>query len=99
MMNDLEICKRIAEIEGFKFYSDFDQPQIKINGGIANYNPLTDDALCFRLMFKYKVDIDNTKDGVHATCFDIGFKRPLGRYAFDENPNKAILLSIIEANK
>ncbi len=51
-MNDLEICKRIAEIEGMsnllQYYHDC----------VDNvFNPLTDDALWVKLIEKYEVSI------------------------------------------
>ena len=114
-LTDLEICKRIAEIEGVKYrvITEGDDVYLKpkTEGIVENrvcskefwlgeeYNPLADDALCFQLMVKYNVDIDNTSEGVHATCFCKGFSKPLGRYGFDKNHNKAILKSIIEAHK
>ncbi len=52
-MNDLEICKRIAEIE--KQHGDFSVHaktgafgRRYIDGTFTPYNPLTDDALCFQ---------------------------------------------------
>ena len=81
-MDDLAICKRIAEIEGFeltdhlfklckikKLHSeycklpnldDFDKfiECADTTGFDAyRYNPLTDDALCFQLMVKYKIGL------------------------------------------
>ena len=61
-LTDLEICKRIAEIEGAKetlySYSSFNTPKeltaVFDSRTVFNYNPLTDDALCFKLMVKYK---------------------------------------------
>lgn len=58
---DLEICKRIAEIEGLSaFMTDFIFGKKLVympegHGGYAPYEPLTDDALCFKLMLKYNV--------------------------------------------
>ncbi len=57
-MDDLEICKRIAEIEGLKTWQ---HPNGELYIDAESYekmyifNPLTDDALCFQLMVKYKV--------------------------------------------
>ena len=60
-LTDLEICQRIAEIEGVNYsfhkavnalaYTDeFDR--------VLWFNPLTDDALCFRLMVKHSVRVE-----------------------------------------
>ena len=75
-LTDLQICKRIAEIEGHETlpcdeYQEGDF-YIVINDHGEDYNPLTDDALCFQLMVKY---------------------------VYDDSPNKAICLAIIEAHK
>ena len=74
-MNDLDICKRIAEIEGLEFYllesGEDTYPLIKVWSDSVlvgkdipkrfftahDYNVVTNDALCFQLMVKYKVNI------------------------------------------
>ena len=99
-MNDLEICKRISKIEdGNKYRLYQNESTLFIGriptgcvGKVEEYNPLTDDALCFKLMVKYEVGVD--------------FVRPKevnilgGEYIdFGGKPNKAICLAIIEANK
>ena len=101
-MNDLEICKSIAGIEGLAFqlkdniFGDGKSvyANIKNHGGLKIYNPLIDDALCFQLMVKYKVDVEHEdlESGKHrGTCQ--GFKMQ------DTSTNKAICLAIIEAHK
>lgn len=122
-LTDLEICKRIAEIEGLDII-ETDKGVINIIGGDLTmlgaeyqdltgaakdyynschlYNPLADDALCFQLLKKYDIDLiapyrpsNNTKWEAqiftkgHADAFPI----------YDESPNKAICLSLIEARK
>ncbi len=92
-MIDLEICKRIAEIEGVGVFEDRGF-QLTRSVSYEQYNPLTDDALCFQLMVKYFVSVDYnhtrlTKEYI-ATCPD--------GYGYNSNPNKAILLAIIEAH-
>ena len=55
-MDDLEICKRIAEIEGLDYVYRSDNGKVWVNkGGVYcgnEYNPLTDDALWFHVMVK-----------------------------------------------
>jgi len=80
-MNDLEICKRIAEIDGaFKSTHDGIHVTAYFTVGcgvhtyestIHGYNPLTDDALCFQLIEKYKVLIDwaNSNNDCMASIF------------------------------
>ena len=99
-MNDLEICKRIAEIEGKEVLSDDEwftdgECLILVNQCSETYNPLTDDALCFQLMAKYKVDIEHFKCGTVSAYIE---DKNHGEI-IDTNPNKAILLAIIEAHK
>ena len=97
-MNDLEICKRIAEIEGLKgdkFKKKGFGFGIQYDNYFRKYNPLRDDAICFKLMVKYECGIINVAKGVFVVqCKMAGTET-------DENTsiNKAILLAIIEANK
>ena len=95
-MTDLEICTRIADIEGIKQgYCVRNTPYRCL------YNPLTDDALCFKLMAKYDVNVVSplrlggatkweaqifSDEGEHVTCI------------YDEYLNKAICIAIIEAH-
>ena len=98
-LTDLQICKKIAEIEKLN--------QVEIRGEVfvshgfscdRKYNPLTDDALCFQLMVKYKIQLKKVTNGDgwaasfnrlnHSICA-----------LFNTRPNKAICLAIIEAHK
>ena len=59
---DLEVCKRIAEIEGAKetLYSRVKPKELTaiFDGRTCfNYNPLTDDALLNQLIFKHEISI------------------------------------------
>ena len=87
-MNDLEICKRIAEIEGLRNPSAF-------------FRPLSDDAQTFRLMVKYKIQVDwiglNQKVLKPNCCayWLINSSESVS----SESANKAICLAIIEAHK
>jgi len=100
MMNDLDICRRIAKIEGLRVSKDV-KPKcgsvyanIYPNDCYGNYNPLTDDALCFQLMIKYKLSLFAPEgEQTNWDCIIIDI------FTCDENPNKAICLAIIEANK
>ena len=94
-MNDLEICKRIAEIEGYsKLGTVWGELVIVSNeDDTTSYNPLTDDALCFGLVKKYGVEIIPQWDRVSANN---GIECT---HEYAKNPNKAICLAIIEANK
>lgn len=98
-MNDLDICKRIAEIEGVDFRVQngkvLPENPAKINMSTMTdvYNPLADDALCFRLMVKHQIEVVPAWDRVGTLSGIITVRGYL------ENPNKAICLVIIEAHK
>ena len=114
-MDDLSICKRIAEIEGNKVvFDEFNDKQVKILiqtwcdtdscyfDDYSPYNPLTDDALCFQLMVKYDIDVlspyrKNGETKWEAQIFSKDYADAFSIY--DESPNKAICLAIIEAHK
>ena len=102
-MNDLEICKRIAEIEGHETLplSEYQKGDfyIVINGHGEGYSPLIDDALCFQLMVKYEVNVDSYL-GVTSISSDYTNKPNIAQVSYmDYTINKAICLTIIEANK
>lgn len=111
MLTDLEICKRIAEIEGLEFYlleSGGDTyPMTKLFTTDANkkewsnskdYNPLTDDALCFQLMIKYNVLREATGNkSFQAVICNWGSGSEYFR-GTGETLNKAICLAIIESS-
>lgn len=102
-MNDLDICKRIAEIEGLNNHISDNKKHIMVKDmstpalrwiKFIEYNPLTDDALCFRLMIKYGYDfcqLQSSKLYMVHTAMD--------KTVTDANPNKAICLAIIKAHK
>ena len=107
-MNDLDICKRIAEINGdnvLMMKSAMGSNWMiagEGHGGYKPYNPLTDDALCFQLMVKYEMPPMKVYD---SNLYDCVFSdHPLDMISgagivSDESPNKAICLAIIEAHK
>ena len=111
-MTDLEICKRIAEIEGLahtlenncfgdgkSVYADTAN-----HTGLKHYNPLTDDALCFQLMVKYAIEVKPPFTGVQVNTKVVwsifnGIDDFDNYYLYDKNTNRAICLAIIEAHK
>ena len=97
VVTDLETCKRIAEIEGIELSSDGISHNINFNTSTAPliYNPLTDDALCFKLMIKYKITMNWHTDGYKAWVMI----KAKSYSAAAKTANKAICLAIIEANK
>ena len=99
-MTDLEICKRIAEIEGYRVSTDV-RPScgsayanIYPDNCYGNYNPLIDKALCFDLMVKYKLSLiapEGEQEDWDCVIRDV--------LTVHKSPNRAICLAIIEAHK
>jgi len=60
-LTDLQICKRIGEIESlngdFGTHLNGAHGRRYIDGSFKYYNPLTDDALLNQLIFKYEISI------------------------------------------
>ncbi len=105
-MTDLEICKRIADIEGLLWvvaYPDTDKEFVGlINGNdltgtppelIGEYNPLKDKAICFNLITKYELEVFKVDSKWFCICTSSNTTK------HDENPQKAICLAIIEAHE
>ena len=104
-MNDLEICKKIVEIEGIHYFNPGgSNPFQELVGGspskvTGKYNPLTDDALCFQLMVKYRITLHaHPNGGSHAVIHD-GSCVTILSAVLNKSPNRAICLAIIEAHK
>ncbi len=105
-LTDLEIEKRIAKIEGIEVSESVmmlgGNPIPTGRGLITDkyivFSPLTDDALCFQLMVKYKIQFMPSK--FTPRCDG---RKQFGAVSDDlilrsNNPNKAICLAIVEAN-
>jgi hypothetical protein len=95
-LTDLEICQRIAEIEG-RAISGVGSLNVFVKCepsliGNEQYDPLTDDALCFKLMVKYKIILSYHPKGYKAAT-------DIFNFLFDKNPSKAICLAIIESKE
>lgn len=92
-MNELEVCKRIAEIEGETIeYITNDGILFVSSNDFEPYNPLKDAALCFMLMVKYKVELKYYIDGTIDAW--ITFKNQ----ETYEDAKQAICSEIIKAN-
>ena len=98
-MNDLEICKRMGEIESlngdFGTHLNGAHGRRYIDGSFKYYNPLTDDALCFKLMIKHGVE-RRILDGI--VYYSIPFKSSMYQ-AEPDCDSTAVSLAIIEAHK
>ena len=107
-LTDSDICIRVAVIQGHNVVSDSISHNlvrcdlgkhdglIPINSKgkfLTCFNPITNDALCYRLMLKHGIKVSKNNAGLyvamHSHC----------RGEEDENPNKAICLAIIAANE
>jgi hypothetical protein len=111
-LTDLEICQRIAEIEGVKDKIEAAMMAIRqsshhsifATGTVTSqqtfddiYNPLTDDALCFKLMIKYDIAPFKCEFGGYECVYDVDLVLSGSGVVNDENPNRAICLAIIES--
>ena len=97
-MDDLEICKRIADIDGVgvEFKKPYNAYFLKgVSGEYepeGEYNPLTDDALCFGFIVNDKIEIEFDSD--------LNFVCAIGdAWVNDENLNRAICMVKIKAHK
>ena len=110
-LTGLEICKRIAEIEDIDFQIQNKKilpkdPANAIKDKLTDvYNPLTDKALCFYLTIKYKIELTPMKGGHFLATpikkYDV-YGAPdmyLNKGYGNKDPQRAICLAIIEANK
>lgn len=73
-MNDLELCKKFAELEGVELVESFGKlhDASKLGKYGSEYNPITDLALNCAARDKYKVEIDYSLGNV-AIYFPITF--------------------------
>jgi hypothetical protein len=93
-LTDLEICQSIAEIEGVELmpYRQGDRTAFSA-GSQTIYNPLTDDALCFKFIVKHEISIINISEGL----FMVQCKMITVDTSDSVNINKAICLAIIKS--
>jgi hypothetical protein len=97
-LTDLQICQRIAEIEGIQNQieqADTQHPYIYSEELNAEYDPLTDDALCFKLMIKYDIAPFKCEFGGYECVYDVDLVLSGSGVVNDENPNRAICIAII----
>jgi hypothetical protein len=97
-LTDLEICQRIAEIEGIQNQieqADTQHPYIYSEELNAEYDPLTDDALCFKLMIKYDIAPFKCEFGGYECVYDVDLVLSGSGVVNDENANRAICIAII----
>jgi hypothetical protein len=105
-LTDLDLCKRIAEIENYdpKMFWVERESAFRLFTG-EYWNPLTNKALLFDLMLKYNIEFDRhpqqPKVG-YVNCMVVidGFVTQNGGIFFgsDDQLPRAILECIVEAN-
>tara|TARA_R110002020_G_scaffold475890_1_gene713729 strand:- start:8470 stop:8832 length:363 start_codon:yes stop_codon:yes gene_type:complete len=115
-VNDLDICKRIAEIEKDEGTLALIKLCLGVEGAdalsVITKNPLTDDALLWRLAKKYRVSVTYWEQWQREQCqsecnviahIEMGSGIWCASSIYfregDESLNKAICLAIIEAHK
>lgn len=104
-MDDLTLCKKIAEIENLIFDDGgrYFRCMVLRNGEVYkyyDYNPLTNKALLFDLMVKYKVDIVHGKTLSEVKIYDDPEDNPLANISFyheDSGYERPILECIIQS--
>jgi hypothetical protein len=93
-LTDLEICKRIAEIEG-ECIEHIYNSVLFISRTEQAYNPLTDDALCLKFIVKHEISIIN----IYEDLFMVQCKMITVDTSDLVSINKAICLAIIESKE
>ena len=105
-LTDLEICKRITEIELRRVFPkaksiEFEKSQACFwveSAGFSSWrllDPLTDDALCFKLMVKYKVwRWSNPAEGKFNACI-----KNVNGWVSAKTLNRAICTAIIQSKE
>ena len=100
-LTDLEICKRIAKIDGANVksrYAGTQKEYLYLDHVDEEYNPLTDKAICWDLMIKH--DIEFTKGGGFQNYrYGARFDHFVGsKQYWDKDLPRAICMAIIEAH-
>ncbi len=110
-MNDLEIETRIADIEGVhyietRYEKDNFLALVSENDYcgtppemIGKYNPLTDDALCFKFMVKDKICQEITGDDTFRAVICNWKGKPEYYRGVGDTLNRAVCMAKIEAHK
>jgi len=100
-MNDLELCKAIAEIENVEVCCGQHKSEpvyLWINTEQKRYDPLTDKALLMDLLIKYRVDIDWFNRNVYALYVRGDHVFTSIYYEDDSKLPRAVILAIIKAH-
>ena len=95
-MNDLELCKKFAELEGVELVESFGKihDASKLGKYGSEYNPITDLALNCAARDKYKVEIDYMSKYISIFRID---DRGLTRFSSDMHfDDKPVCRAVIE---
>ena len=103
-LSDLEICKRIAEIEGLDFsvesYGVFTS-EFNVNYNShesTQYDPVNKNDLCIALMEKYEI-AKIVKGNIDGSKISIALDYEYYKDYPEKLDNREVLLAIIEAHK
>jgi hypothetical protein len=103
-LTDLQICQRIAEIEGEEVTIRYEWDKnlrtrlsygVEFYDRMPEYNPLTDDALCLKFIVKHELSIIN----IGEDLFMVQCKMITVDTSDSVNINKAICLAIIKSKE
>ena len=96
IINNLEICDRIAWIEGIETpYKTYDDSGYYREIEFC-YDPLNDDALCFQLIIKHKVEFEHGPDGTYRGWHTKSSSDERGEFTIlCDTLNEAICLAVI----
>jgi len=111
-LTDLEIERRIADIEGVHYIEtkyDKDNFLALVSENdftgtppemIGKYNPLTDNALIWHLMDKHDIDVSRAgfRQGTNEPVYCAKKHDSTAELVFSRDRKKAVALAIIEAN-
>jgi len=102
-LSDLDLCKKIADIEGLTSHIAMEgspNAYIWCDDTETEYDPLTNKALLFDLMYKYDVSTCRYSDCafIVSDYTDIPHKASVS-FSGKEEFSRAILECIVEANK
>ena len=100
-MNDLELCKKFAELEGKHSFEVVDGiPFVaKLKGWVTrvSYNPITDLALNCAARDKYKVQIDYRDKDITVWLDDEATTADSTKYSGDEDIPRAVIECILKS--
>lgn len=105
-LKDVEMCKTVAKIEGRTVCTrhTYDGPKLfygtECQDRKPEFNLITDDALCWKLMLKHGIAVTEMEDGDGENvyiCYRQGaYQNVTAILSEDKSPNRALGLAIVE---